>query len=107
MGALWMALDRPEVAFEALIGASARDPYSRVVILMLAGVMDDLGMHEEAYRWHRRAAHAAWDHPGLSRDGHSDGMFWRELGLFCLEHGRWSMDPTQPARQNLAAISIC
>ena len=88
MGALWMALDRPEVAFEALMGASARDPYSRVVILMLAGVLDDLGMHEEAYHWHRRAAHAAWDHPDLSRDGHSDGMFWRELGLFCLEHER-------------------
>ena len=48
MGALWMALDRPEVAFEALIGASARDPYSRCVILMLAGVLGDLGMHEEA-----------------------------------------------------------
>ncbi len=54
MGVLWMAMGKPEVAFEALMGASARDPYSRVVILMLAGVLDDLGMHEEAYLWHRR-----------------------------------------------------
>ncbi len=27
MGALWAALDKPEVAFEALMGASGRDPF--------------------------------------------------------------------------------
>ena len=88
MGALWMALGKPEVAFEALMGASARDPYSRVVILMLAMTLDDLGLCEESYHWHCRAAHEARERATTIEDGHPDSMFWRELGLYCLHHGR-------------------
>jgi predicted Zn-dependent protease len=89
MGALQAASGKPALALEALIGANARHPHSRVVTLMLAGTLDDLGMCEEAYLWHRRAAHAAWENAGRIDDGHPDSLFWRELGIFCLEHRRY------------------
>lgn len=85
--ALHFAAGRSMPALEALMGANARDPRCRIIMLMLAMTLDDLGLCEESYHWHCRAAHKALEPAAEIDDGASDSMFWRELGLFCLDHG--------------------
>lgn len=89
MGALHFFLDQREAALEALIGANARDPSSRVIMLMIAQTLDSIEMCESAYEWHCQAAHAIWNNPRAASDGHADAMFWCELGIYCLGHDRY------------------
>ena len=87
-GALHGALGHTGQALEAFIGANARDPQSRVIVLMLGMALDELDLCEEAYEWLVRAAHASGAADESVADGHPDSMFWRELGLYCVSHGR-------------------
>jgi Flp pilus assembly protein TadD len=85
----WENLGHAERRLEALMGASARAPTDRRIQLAVGWALDDLGMCDEAYTWLCHAAHAATTDADVGQDGHPDGLFWRELGLFCLQHERF------------------
>lgn len=87
-GALHGALGHEGQALEAFMGANARDPGSRVIVLMLGMALDELHLCDEAYEWLVRAAHASRAADDSVADGHPDSLFWRELGLYCVSHGR-------------------
>ena len=87
-GALHGALGHTGQALEAFMGANARDPQSRVIVLMLGMALDELHLCDEAYEWLVRAAHASRAADESVADGHPDSLFWRELGLYCVSHGR-------------------
>ena len=87
-GALHGALGHTGQALEAFMGANARDPQSRVIVLMLGMALDELHLCDEAYEWLVRAAHASQAADESVADGHPDSLFWRELGLYCVSHGR-------------------
>jgi lipopolysaccharide biosynthesis regulator YciM len=87
-GALHGALGHTGQALEAFMGANARDPQSRVIVLMLGMALDELHLCDEAYEWLVRAAHASRAADESVADGHPDSLFWRELGLYCVCHGR-------------------
>ena len=86
-GALHGVLGHTGQALEAFMGANARDPQSRVIVLMLGMALDELDLCEEAYEWLVRAAHASGAADESVADGHPDSLFWRELGLYCVGHG--------------------